>query len=370
MTVSERILLACYDAPGWGGAATVAYLLFERMQRDGFDVAYLSLIGARDGAFLRSRFGDQFANPRSLHNVHTCTLDDPLWRSHDAVADLVAALSPDILVGYGFIAAWLVRQAAAGVPVVFLPAGSRALQQLIEEGAVGDFMGFQRSVGRGLTFLVSHRDRERQIVETCDLIVTHSPIVQFAFAHFFPTSVGKIYANLISVADFVYAEAEAFSACKRPFAQRDIDVICIANSWRRPIKNFALVQKIAARCAGLSVHIVGEVDQPPATVHSHGVVARRADVYALLGRSKTIVCPSLLDAAPGVLFEASAMGCNVVASPDCGNWQLCNEQPLAPRCTQDAFLGKIELAMADVYPDNRDHFYGGYADLVDTLSVF
>jgi hypothetical protein len=64
------------------------------------------------------------------------------------------------------------------------------------------------------------------------------------------------------------------------------------------------------------------------------------------------------------------MGCNVIASPNCGNWQLCNEQLLADRCSPEAFLSKIKLSLAEPYKDNQEHFRGGYEDLVDTLSVF
>jgi glycosyltransferase involved in cell wall biosynthesis len=120
----------------------------------------------------------------------------------------------------------------------------------------------------------------------------------------------------------------------------------------------------------LNIHIVGDVDRPCPPARQHGVVARREDLYDLLGRSKTIVCPSLLDAAPGVLFEASAMGCNVITSPNGGNWQLCNERLLAERCSADVFVSRINRSLAAPHEDNRERFRGGYVDLVDTLTAF
>ncbi|MGH7960324.1 MAG: glycosyltransferase [Candidatus Binatia bacterium] len=365
----KKILLGCYGVPGRGGASTVLYLLFERMQRDGLDVAYVNLIEEPDEVFCRYLFGAGFSNPRSLKNVHTCILHEPLWRAHAALAELIDALAPDLLLGFSFIAARLLELAAPRRPVVFMTAGSRQVQHLIETGALRDFLGFRQSVTRGVTFPVPPENHERQAAEAADLIIVHSPLVKFAFEHFFPAQAGKIYANIISVADFIYAEAEQFAAYNRPFAQRDIDLIFVASSWNRLEKNYALVQKIIARCAGLQVHIVGEVEQPRPAAHYHGAIRRREDIYALLGRSKTLLCPSLVDAAPGVLFEASAMGCNVIASPNCGNWQLCNAQLLAECCSSDVFVSKIPLSLASVYEDNREHFRGGYADLVETLSV-
>jgi glycosyltransferase involved in cell wall biosynthesis len=367
--MSQRILLGCYEIPGWGGAATVSYLLFERMQRDGLDVAYVNLVSEADEVFLRYMFGDNFGNPRSLKNVHTCILNDPLWRGHTSLADLIGALTPDLLFGFGFVAARLLKLAAPSKPLIFMTSGSRQVKHLIETGAVRDFMAFERSVTRGIIFPVQD-DQEQRAAEACELIVIHSPLVRFAFEHLFPAHVGKVYSNLISVADFIYPEAEQFNDLKRPFAHRDIDVIFIASSWNRPEKNYGLVRKIASCCKGLNVHIVGNVNQPHLPAQHHGVVVRRADLYELLGRSKTIVCPSLIDPAPGILFEASAMGCNVIASPNCGNWQLCNEQLLADRCSLDAFLSRITLSSTGPYKDNQERFRGGYEDLVDTLSVF
>ena len=305
----------------------------------------------------------------ALENVHTCILHEPLWRPQDALTHLIGSLRPDLLFGFGFIAARLMKLAAPGKPLVFMTSGCSQTKRLLEAGAIRDFLAFRRNVERGVVFPVRD-DQERRAVASCDLIVIHSPLVRFAFEHFFPSHVGKIYSNLISVADCVYPEAEPFAALKKPFADRDIDVIFVSSSWNRPEKNYALVRKLVSRCSGLNIHIVGDVHRRCSPARHHGVVARREDLYGLLGRSKAIVSPSLIDPAPGILFEASAMGCNVIASPNCGNWQLCNEQLLADRCSPEAFSSKIKLSLTEPYTDNQEHFRGGYEDLVGTLSVF
>jgi glycosyltransferase involved in cell wall biosynthesis len=367
--MNQKILLGCYEIPGWGGAATVLYLLFERMQREGLNVAYVNLVSEQDEVFLRHVFGENLGNPRSLENVHTCVLEEPLWRAQGTLADLIDSAAPDLLFGFGFIAARLMKLTAPGKPLVFMTSGCSQTKRLLEAGAIRDFIAFRRHVERGVVFPVRD-DQERRAVGSCDLIVIHSSLVRFAFEHFFSSHSGKIYSNLISVADCVYPEAEPFAALKKPFADRDIDVIFVASSWNRPEKNYALVRKIVSRCAGLNIHIVGDVHRPCSGARHHGVVARRKDLYGLLGRSKTIVSPSLIDPAPGILFEASAMGCNVIASPNCGNWQLCNEQLLADQCSPEIFSSKISLSLTEPYQDNQERFRGGYEDLVSTLSVF
>jgi glycosyltransferase involved in cell wall biosynthesis len=366
--MSKKILVGCYEPPGWGGASTGLYLLFQKMQQDGFDVAYVSLIAKKDKAFFQHLFGNDFGNPLARDNVYSCMLEEPRSQRPAALVDLVARLSPHLLVGKGFIAARLMKLAAPHLPLVFVTAGSRQVQHLIETGTVTDFIAFRRSIECGVVFTASHTDHEAQATEASDLIVVNSPLVRFAFEHFFPAHANKIYSKIVSVADLVYREADRFEYLKRPFAHRDIDVIFIASKWNRVEKNYGLVRKIIAR--GLNVHVVGQVDQPCPPAHYHGVVTRRHDLYELLGRSKVLVCPSLIDAEPGVLFQASAMDCNVVASPNCGARQLCNTQLLADQCSLNAFLSKIHLSLSKSLQDNRECFRGGYENLVEALNVF
>ena len=367
--MSRRVLIGCYGVPGWGGSSTVLYQLFDRMQRDGHDVTFINLLTDHQERALRPVFGDRLGNPYALANVYTCTVTPPLWQVHAALAQLIEHLRPDLLLGFGLIATRLFELAPLRIPVVFMTAGSHHLGQLIASGAIADFHGFRKNVERGVTFPIAPDNPERQAVENSELVIVHSPLIGFAFDHFFPSHSGKIYANIFSIADLVFPEADRFSHLKMPFAQRDIDVIFVASRWVRPEKNYAMVKKIVRRCGGLNVHILGAVDRPCPPARHHGRIVDREQLYELLGRSKMLVCPSLLDAAPAVLFEASAMGCNVIASPNCGNWGLCNERLVAERCSSDLFFEKIETALDGLYQDNRDRFRGGYDDLVETLSV-
>jgi hypothetical protein len=365
--MSTRLLLGCFEVPGWGGAATFSYTLFDRMQQEGRSVAYANLVADDDARMLRDLFGGEVGNPRSLANVHTCVLERPLFRTHAGLAEMIRTVQPQLLFACGFIAAWLMKRAAPELPLVFFTSGSAHVKRLLHEGAIDDFMGFQRNLERGIAYTAPAGDRERVAVERSELIIIHSPHVRAAFEHFYAPEMGRVYENLISIADCVYWEAETFTHLALPFEQRDIDATVIASNWRRPEKNYPLLRRIAGECADLSLHVVGAPAHDPLPVRWHGLLPDRAAIYALLGRSKAIVCPSGWDPAPGVLFEASAMGCNVVASPNCGNWQLCHEDLLAD--APHAFAAAIRRAIKAPYADNRERFRGGYADLVDTLDA-
>jgi hypothetical protein len=81
------------------------------------------------------------------------------------------------------------------------------------------------------------------------------------------------------------------------------------------------------------------------------------------------VCPSSFDAAPGILFEASVMGCNVVTSKNCGNWELCNDRLLVSEYTADAFAEAIRHAHTAKFADHMARFLdrSSYRSLKDVL---
>jgi len=91
-----------------------------------------------------------------------------------------------------------------------------------------------------------------------------------------------------------------------------------------------------------------------------------------MGRAKALICPSHFDAAPHVIYEASAMGCNIIATKRCGNWMICNPKLIAESSGTNAFLEKVPYAVERKLEDNMGHFLesGSYDDLVETLSIF
>src|SRR5262249_52740385 len=114
-----------------------------------------------------------------------------------------------------FIAARLLKLVAPRSPVVFMTAGSRQLQGLIESGAIKDFIGFKRSVERGVVFPIQEW-KEYQAGGGCDLVIVHSPLVRCAFESSCHSYAGMIYATTVSVADSISPEGEGLAKCKLP----------------------------------------------------------------------------------------------------------------------------------------------------------
>lgn len=72
-----------------------------------------------------------------------------------------------------------------------------------------------------------------------------------------------------------------------------------------------------------------------------------------------------------ILFEASIMGCNVVASKNCGNWEVCDPALLADPYGPATFATCIRRARERKYRDRLDRFLErrSYRELMAILTA-
>ena len=371
-STTKKILLGCFEVPGYGGANTAAYSLFGCLQRDGFDVAYVNLIDREDTRYFQYVFGAAFGNPQGLANVHNCLLQAPLFDPHAELAALIRQIGPQIMIGMGYIAALLLKQAAPTIPLLFLTTGSTQTKIALAKKRTKNLQTFCQTLAQSSGRPPRYHVEERRALEASDLVLTHSDLILFLTQHLFPALNGQIYPQVIWWAEWIYHEALSYQALQQPFAKRDIDLLFISNEWSRYEKNYALVENLASALPDRHIRIVGEAKATLPHVYYEGFINDRERLFALMGQAKTVVCPSRFDAAPGILFEASAMGCNVIASKNCGNWQLCHEQLLVEPFHAQQFLSKIALSLTQKFPDNIDVFLKtkAYQQLVEIITVF
>ena len=369
--MKPRLLLASTELPTVGGSSTASYALFRGMLADGHDAHYVNLIDQDDAAYYRFVFAEDLGNPERLPHVRPCWLRGSLTDPHPELNELVAAIDPDIAIGFGFLATLLLTSVVPARRTVFVTGTCRQAQDHVTSGRAEDAISLERALATSDATPRVVNDAERKAVERCDLVVTHSAMTLDMMERFFAPSIGKIYPTFISKAEWICADAAAWRHHARPFDERDIDVLFIASEWERTEKNYSMVKAIAARLADASVHIVGEVPRIVPSATHHGFIASRERLFELMGRARSVACPSRIDAAPGVIFEASIMGCNVVASRNCGNWELCHPALLADPYGPDAFVACIGRARARKHADHLDRFLErpSYRELMAVLTA-
>jgi glycosyltransferase involved in cell wall biosynthesis len=286
----------------------------------------------------------------------------------------IAEIAPDIIIGVDFIAALLMKRASAETTLIFLTAGCQQVKDTVTGRVVTDLITLERKIA-GATGLPRRPCREEvEAADICDLILTHSNITLALFQYFFPYLAGKIYSQPIWFGEWIYREALTFSTAAKPFAQRDIDVLFLASSWSRPEKNYPWVKRVIKTLPAADVHIVGEIEakQKLGRASYHGLVTERDRLFALMGRSKTVASPSLYDSAPGILFEAAALGCNIVASKNCGNWMVCNDHLLAEPASLNNFTNAVRLSLTKKFADKMKYFlhsesYQKFTEIVELI---
>lgn len=356
-----RIAFGCFEVPGWGGLTTATYRLFETMFADGLDVHYVNLILADELPRFKSMIGPGCENPRGLPNVHSCHLQSALHEPHPEIAALMDNLAPDRMVGVGDISSLLMKRACPDRELVFLTAGCMQVSRVVP-------ITEQLAAMNG-SAPPTPDWKEREAIAISDLVVTHSPLILDLYTRLYPNQARIIHPEVFWFAEWIGRDAAEYSDMALPFEERDIDALFIASSWEREEKNSALLAAIATCLDGAAVHVAGEFAKPIPSATHHGFVGTREELFRLMGRARAVVSPSLFDAAPGILFEGSVMGCNVIASKNCGNWELCNEGLLVSEFTADGFAQAIQRARTMKFADNMDRFLypSSYAALKSVL---
>jgi glycosyltransferase involved in cell wall biosynthesis len=367
---SKRILISCFEVPGWGGASTSAYELFAKMQSDGYNVSFVNLISESDEDFFKFLFNGSLGNPKQLENVYNNYLSVPQYAYQRKLYELVEEISPDVILAIGWIAA-LIFKKTVSKKLIYLTTGSDQVKNYIRYKRLENFIYLDKYIRKNNYKLKKLSKEESKAVITSDLVITHSRMMRNVYRYFYSALRGKIYSEIIWFAEWIYKEAYKYKYLSKNFSEREIDLIFIASDWRREEKNFKLVKKLTPSFKNLNVNIIGVAAEYIPGVKFSGIVADREHLFRLLGNSKTIVCPSVFDSAPGILFEASALGCNIITSKNCGNWQICNEELLVDPFTVSEFRNKIILSLAKKYPDNIDFFLStnSYQKLIEVAHL-
>jgi len=354
--MAKQILMGSFEVPGWGGASTSSYSLLEKMQNLGYDVSLVNLIAQNDVDLFRYYYGDKIGNPKNLPNVHNCFLKHPFHDKPPDLKSIIHQVKPDIIVAVGWLAAHILKSNVPDIRLIFLTAGCDQIAILIKEKEIYDLVSLLDHINGYKYNLGIASVRERQAVDIADLIITHSDSNLILHKFFFHNRTGKIFPEIIWFAEWIYEDALNHTSHAKPFSQREIDVMFIASNWNRVLKNYSMVKKIVNDLENINIHIIGQVDERQSNVVYHELVTDREHLFKLLGNTKSVVSTSLFDAAPGILFESSAMGCNIVASKNCGNWMLCNENLLVDPYTLDNYIEKIKKSVTKKYNDNIDYF--------------
>jgi len=343
------------------------------MQAAGVDIHLVNIIDEQDDDYFHYIFGERLGNPDGLPDVHNCVLNqadffaDP---TRTGLPELLGNLSPDIMIGMDCIPALMLKNSRPDIPVMFLACGSEQAHLYITSGKARDVISLRKSLERLKHPPATFPAREVVAMETCDLMLANSCLTRDLYRYFYPTHAGKIGTQVCWFTEWICQDAAQFKKLARPFSERQFDVLFIANNWSRKIKNYPLAERIISDCRDLEICIAGEIKYRPRHATCTGFIDSRQDLFSIIGNARSVVSTSVLDTAPGILFEAAVMGCNVVASRNCGNSRLCHPDLLVDPCKRKGFVHNVRLAAQKKYADKLDYFLdlNCYQSLLDAVA--
>jgi len=336
---THSILIGSFEVPGYGGASTAAYSLFRMLQADGMNVHFVNLIEAPRLTFFEQQLGSAPGNPLKLENVHTIVLNNNLWGQHAVVT-----------LGFGMIATHILGQAHEDINLIFYTSGFAQLAGYLEQGKMTTLVSLLGDLEKNVKPPRVVDNKEAYCMNRADLIITHAPHIHRLVQQFFPESTAKLHPEVIWYRDWIIDPVQHSGAQPQPFNQRQIDILFVASDWSRAVKNYPLVKEIAQTLKEFTIHVVGVCATEIPGVTHHALIKDPRQLFELMGQSRTLVCPSWYDAAPGVIFEAAKMGCNIVTTKNCGNWRLCHPKLLAGNLDRESFVQSIERSVLNYYP--------------------
>lgn len=283
-----RVLAVSTQAPGWGGAATGWYELIKAMREAGAWV-----VGV-------------FVHPWD----HKTSLD--LSPDPDKIGGIIGAVPPK---GQGKI--------KVDAPVDVVIAKNHDAPMIVSASApvvyVSSSLG---EVSRGDDHRIEGRDLfpkgspTLKAIKACDAVVCHSSLDRPHYDKLEPELAAKVRPGHWPLSD-ITTGTHAHEG--KPYKDRKYDLAFIASSWARRVKNSALLCALCKAYPDKRIAVAGlgfESDNP---MHEALGLIGHAQIFALLGNTRTLVIPSHYDSAPGIYAEAVACGCNVVVGPQVGN---------------------------------------------------
>jgi hypothetical protein len=348
-----KLLMACDDVPNYGGANTTFYILFETFLEAGWDVHYVNIIANDRLKFYQETFGKGVGNPKKLPNVHNF-----LFHNGDSsyfLRELINALKPDLMIGKKSTAAYHLKSQRPDLETWYITSSCYQIKKGISNGILSSE---QEAIERARFYggpLPLTYTTEIQAMDIVDKVICHTKSTRFWFNYFYPEHKHKISEKILWSAPLVHKKLQKQKSDLKEFENRPIDILFVANRWSRAEKNYKMVKQIIESCKGLNIHVVGECEEEIEGAVYHQFLIRDK-VIELMKKTNTVVSTSAYDPAPNILFEASMMGCNVIASKNCGNWELCHPDLLVEPYGLENYIKKIHLSLSERFQDKIEYF--------------
>ncbi|MBA42745.1 MAG: hypothetical protein CMF62_01905 [Magnetococcales bacterium] len=329
-SIKPKILFVSCDIPNNGGAATNTYNMIRELKKINIDCY---------GLFI-SNMEDNKLDPNNLGNVYQLKVNHKLEENFKLFQE---SIDFNIVFFKNYKVFSYISHLIKDSPKIYSPSGLRYLTSKISEkktwyqninlkNNIITSSDKELKIQGSIIDFVKTNDKylEDYVFKNADYIIPNSSLTYNLIEKtkkFQNNLMNPIYLtniNLIKKENLI------------PFDDREYDIIFIAYSWKRQCKNYTMVKKLieSKHIIKKKVVIVGKDQEEHKKVKQYNNLSRD-EINKLLSNTKTLVIPSYYDSNPNVLVEGVSNGCNIVTSPNVGNYQFIAKELLVTKYYDD-----------------------------------
>lgn len=311
-----NVVVCCTQYPGQGGAASVAYNYHKKLLDEGYNSKLYFFLKANE--IEEILLDSNLYNPSSYKNVYYLSRnfhDKKEQYSDFNVANTIIAFN------YGVIP--IIKKQFSG-ELIYYVTGSPELT-LGENSPVNNNISYEKFMNESnYKYLLDNKQSILNLMnlELADKVVVSCEIVKNLYIKFYPQFSNKYIIEPFEKNIYEYKHKLPTDTNKILFNDREFFIICAASSWKRPVKNVALIYNIFKHFPDENKVIIGTQndkynfkDIPNTTVLD---IIPNNELHRFLCNSKNYILPSFFESASITLLEALHNGCNVITSRNVG----------------------------------------------------
>jgi hypothetical protein len=314
---SYNVVIASTQYPGYGGAASVAYDYHKKLLDEGYNSKLFFFLNKKEIELMLP--DSNLYNPSSYKNVYYL-LSQNFHDKKEQYSDFNVA-NTIIAFNYGIIP--IIKKHFSG-ELIYYVTGSPELT-LGENSPVNNNISYEKFMNESnYKYLLDNKQSILNLMnlELADKVVVSCEIVKNLYIKFYPQFSNKYIIEPFEKNIYEYKHKLPTDTNKILFNDREFFIICATSSWKRPVKNVALIYNIFKHFPDENKVIIGTQndkynfkDIPNTTVLD---IIPNNELHRFLCNSKNYILPSFFESASITLLEALHNGCNVITSRNVG----------------------------------------------------
>lgn len=350
------IIISSTQFPGYGGSATNCYNLHKFLIKLGFTNTHCVF-------FVHNKFCSKENFNYNPENIKNVTFFNRSNLSDDTKKTIIKSMGtlPSILLCKNYWSCNYLGELFPNSSNVYLVSGSANMTNYIkkEEVTFNQVINDEACLEK---LRSNNHAVEEKAINISDYILCNSINSNTIMKKTYPANSNKIF-NLFTtyISSFV-------GMCKyniKENNERYYDLAYIVSNFTRTIKGPNLVCNLLQKLNKTPVKkilIVGDENKELNFPKFEGIEytisnkIENKNVLKVLYNTKLLIMPSLYEACPNIIHEASIMGANVILSKNVGSWEVFSEKSAINNYHDvDEWIDKITYLLNNKYILKNDH---------------